>query len=283
MTISAFDAAIAAAAQATDLTKATKGGGDFQPPAEGPCGLRFVGYVETGLHASTFQGVEKKSPQAHFMFELSGPKHAPREHDGKKYPHIITFSLSVSRNEKAGYFKLFQRLNYDGSARIFPQLLGREYLGRVVHRKYAKRGEDKAKPETWTGVSSELKTKEDGFLITAPRREIIDDDTGMPTGEYRKVTVPQAISPIQVFIWDFPCAEHWASIYREGEFAELKDEKTGAVIRPARSRNVLQEECMAALNFAGSPLASMLAGAQDALPETAPSADKDDLFEDIPL
>lgn len=283
MNFADFQADIQAAAEHTDLTKPTKGGGgDYQPPAEGPCGLRFVGYVETGIHTSSFQGVEKKTPRAHFFFELSGPRHQPREHDGKKYPHIISFDLSVSRNDKASYFKLFAKMNYDGAARIFPQLLGREYLGKVVHRKYAKRGEDKGKPETWTGVSPELSVKGEGFTITAPRREVTDDATGMPTGEYRKVTIPAAISAPQILIWDNPSAAQWASIYREGEYPAITDDK-GTVARPARSKNVLQEEALAALNFPGSPLQRLLQGAQEVAPPPVAEEKADDMFGDCPF
>ena len=38
------------AAQTTDMTQAQTGGGDYVPPAAGPCRLRLVGYVETGSH-----------------------------------------------------------------------------------------------------------------------------------------------------------------------------------------------------------------------------------------
>lgn len=91
MTNAAVQAAIAAAAAQTDMTKAQKGGegGGYTPPAEGLCRLRFVGYIECGKHHD--EKYNKTRERVKLIFELSGPKHAPKElEDGTKLPHRIT-------------------------------------------------------------------------------------------------------------------------------------------------------------------------------------------------
>ena len=94
-----------------DLTQAQSGGGDYTPPAEGATRLRFVGYYEKGIHTTVYNGAQKTKPRAIFVFELSGPKHPPREHEGKLYPQTIRFTEVVGRHEKNGYMKLFSAMS----------------------------------------------------------------------------------------------------------------------------------------------------------------------------
>ena len=47
------------AKNAVNMQEAQKGGGDYTPPAEGACFLRFVAYIELGKQKSTYKGETK--------------------------------------------------------------------------------------------------------------------------------------------------------------------------------------------------------------------------------
>ena len=67
-----------AAATGTNMTVATAGGGgDFVPPAAGPCRLRFVSYIEIGKQKGQFQGKPTVKDKVQLVFELSGKQHMP--------------------------------------------------------------------------------------------------------------------------------------------------------------------------------------------------------------
>ena len=96
-----FAAAIAAAKEkGPDMTKAVEGGGEYTPPAAGVTQLRFVAYIEVGKHERTIKGQKKVENRVFLGFELSGPKHPPRE-DGT--PHVIFVERSLSLNVKAHF------------------------------------------------------------------------------------------------------------------------------------------------------------------------------------
>jgi hypothetical protein len=61
----------------------------------------------------------------------------------------------------------------------------------------------------------------------------------------------------------------WDSLFIDGEYPERKDEKTGAVISPAKSKNVIQNKIRSAKNWATSPLSAIVAagGATPDLPD----------------
>ena len=241
-----FASDINAVAAEMDMTKPTQGGGDYTPPAAGPCRLRFVGYVEIGSHLKKgFQGApDKVKPQARAFFEVSGPKHPPVERDGKRFPcAIVELRLDISLNEKAGFKKLFDRLNYKGTATHIALLLGEGFRGNLVHREY--KGTD-GKPR----IALELKTAE-GWQIFPPRVEDAE------TGEMREVQVAPALTPLKCLLWSRPTRQQWESINIPGEYPAVLGED-GSVIRPARSKNYLQELCRAAENYEGSALQALL-------------------------
>lgn len=227
-------------------------GGDYTPPAEGFCLLRFIAYVELGKQKGTFKGVPNVKDKVQLVFELSGPKHPPEERDGVKYPHRITIEENLSLNEKARFFKLFRTMNYKGEAQHMVQLLGEAYKGRVIHRKY-KRKDGKE------GIAVELFDKDAGaFTVAPPRSNVVDQDTGMETGEVRVINVPPPISTLKGFVWALADMDQWASLFIEGEYPERKNEK-GEVVAAAKSKNVLQNTIKAATNFKGSPIYTLLA------------------------
>lgn len=238
-------AAIAAkaAAEGQGQTVAKAGGGDYKPLASGPCRLRFVGYMELGKVTGEYQGKPKPKHRVWLLFEVSGPKHPPREFDGVKYPNIITCKENLSLSDKANFFKLFTRMNYAGKAQHMAQLLGEAYKGEIYHREW--KGAD-GQPR----IEAELRNK-DGYSIQPPRVE--DPETG----DYIQLKVEPQMAPTRCLIWDYADKDQWASIFIDGEYA-AKTDKDGKVVAPAKSKNIYQAAAMQAENFEGSVLQQML-------------------------
>lgn len=275
--LSAIQAAVAAvAAVSQDETVAQSfGGGDYEPPAEGICFARFVGYVETGKHEGRpYQGrAAKVTDEVQVIFELGGKKHAPRElDDGTKLPHRITIKLNKSLSERATYFKLFKQLNYNGTAKVMPELLGQGYIARVYHKTVV--GQD-GKERVYAG----LRDPDTGaFSFKPPVKEDVE------TGESVPLKVPEALSEFRFFSFGAPSLEQWANVYIDGEYPERTDDN-GKVIAPAKSKNVFQDRIKAALNFEGSAIAELLEQANldpGALPEEADTPDEPDEPEAAP-
>lgn len=235
-----------AVAEGADQTKAVAGGGDYEPPAAGPCLVRFIGYVEIGKQKTSYKGVPGVKEQVELIFELVGKRHPPREaSDGTKIPHRISVTESYSLNEKANFFKLFQRMNYRQDAQHIVQLLGEGFKAEVVH-------------DVWKGKDGKERTtavlrNASGYTIAPPRKEDEDSETG-----WVDVAVPSAVSDLRCFLWQQADLNQWASLYIEGEYPERKDDKTGAVIAPAKSKNVFQNKIKSAVNFRGSPIELLL-------------------------
>jgi len=234
------------AATAADLTKPNAGGGDFEPPQEGPTRLRLVSYIETGVHTTKSAFGEKRKPRAELSFELSGPKHEPKKlDDGTLIPFRVNVKTIVGTHVKNGYIQLFNMMNTDGAAKNFVDMvLEYAWRGVVSHYKYKGRdGKDR--------VLAQLKDK--GAF------QIFDTTFSDPeTGDTRKVSVPPAISTPRVFLWDYPDLDQWDSIKIEG----VRDDGT--------SKNYIQEKIKSAENFVGSPIYNLLieAGRAD---ETVPA------------
>jgi hypothetical protein len=245
--------ALAAAAAAVSNQTVAKAGGDFDNTVpEGNCRMRFTQYVELGKQKGTFQGKPVVKNKVLLGFELSGPKHQPRvTDDGKKIPWMMYIEETLSSSSKANFFKLLTVMNYTGAARHMSELLGNSFLGTIVHRAFPKRGEDKGKPETWTGKAAELRPKGGSYTIRPPRVEDVE------TGDWKDVPVDEPISALRLFIWDLADMDQWGSIFIEGEWDERKDDK-GAVISPKRSKNKLQIQIANAENFAGSTMDLLL-------------------------
>lgn len=235
----AVNATVATSANMTEASKG--GGGEYVPPAAGPCQLRLVGYIETGAHDDEYDGKPKTTYEVQLVWELSGPNHQPKVlEDGTKLPYRMTTYLSASSrgyhaplSDKAALFKLFQRLNYDGKATHFAQLVGKGFLGTVSHYKDGK-GQTRAS----------LKTKADGFQIQPPRFANPIDGTIVD------VNVAPPISELRVFLWNAApefIGPMWDSLYIPGEYPAEGD-------RPAKSKNIFQDKIKSAKNFKDSPI-----------------------------
>ena len=254
------------------------GGGEYTPPPEGLARVRFVGYIEVGTRVKKVQGKpDQVQHTVHLIFELHGKNYEPKElDDGTKIAPKITVKLNHSLNEKAAYFKLFQRMNYEGKAKHFSQLLGGAYLANVNHFKFK---DDKGKEV----VIANFRGQDGGLTIRPPRVEQMDEETGDVVTKL--VPVPAALSPIRLFVWNAAPAlikPMWDSLYIPGDEGKEGDKEH-------RTRNVHQKEVKLALNFEGSPIAEYLAAGgelvleQTAVNETksAAKADADDPLNDV--
>lgn len=228
-----------------DQSVAKKGGGDREVAAAGPGLCRFVAYIETGKQVKKFQGKDTVYEEVILVFELVGKRHPPTVlEDGTVLPHRVTVREKLSLNEKANFFKLFNRLNYKQTAKHLAELLGEGFKCEVVHDK-------------WTGRDGKERVditlrNEAGYTLAPPRKEDEDSETG-----WVDVAVPPATSDLRLFLWQHADLDQWASLYIEGEYPERKDDK-GNVTAPARSKNTFQNRIVGAKNFEGSVIHELL-------------------------
>ena len=218
-----------------DLNEAVKGGGGGRLLPEGYAFGRLVEYIEFGNQPQEFQG-QVKAPALEFTlgFALTGEGY--QNDDGTPYV-VRTYNTALSRNEKARAFKLFKALNWKGTAKSFAQLLGETFLVKI-----------KQVPKSKTDPKIVSRIDLDGFLPP------LDPVTRQP---YPVAEAPDDM--YRLFLWSRPTKEAWDSLYIEGEYE-------------GKSKNRIQEQILAALDFQGSPLQQLLmASGVTALPTAAPA------------
>lgn len=256
------------AAQTEDQTE-TKTGGDFEyTPAPAGVGVaRFVEYIELGMaKQKPYQGKPKADAEmVRLTFELLSAKNIREiEVDGvkRKVADRITLTLNKNFGEKAKFKKLFNKMVYgrDG-IKHFAQMLGQPFLVTITHNKDEK---DEKK------VYANLNDAEGNYLIGAPRMQTKDADplAGTPA-EFADISskVPEALTPLRIFLWDNPTKETWDSLFIDGT-RTVKDDKG---VEKEVSKNWLQERIKSATNYGGSALEQLLAGVAD-LPGTEAEA-----------
>ncbi len=218
-----------------DLNEAVKGGGGGRLLPEGYAFGRLVEYIEFGNQPQEFQG-QAKAPALEFTlgFALTGQGY--QNDDGT--PYIVrTYNTALSRNEKSRAFKMFKALNWKGTAKSFAQLLGETFLVKI-----------KQVPKSKTDPKIVSRIDLDGFLPP------LDPVTRQP---YPIAEAPDEM--YRLFLWSRPTKEAWDSLYIEGEYE-------------GKSKNRIQEQILAALDFQGSPLQQLLmASGVTALPTAAPA------------
>ena len=218
-----------------DLNEAVKGGGGGRLLPEGYAFGRLVEYIEFGNQPQEFQG-QAKAPALEFTlgFALTGQGY--QNDDGTPYV-VRTYNTALSRNEKARAFKLFKALNWKGTAKSFAQLLGDTFLVKI-----------KQVPKSKTDPKIVSRIDLDGFLPP------LDPVTRQP---YPIAEAPDDM--YRLFLWSRPTKEAWDSLFIEGEYE-------------GKSKNRIQEQILAALDFQGSPLQQLLmASGVTALPTAAPA------------
>lgn len=217
-----------------NMNEAQKGGGGRFLP-EGYAIGRLCEYIEFGNQPQEYEG-KAKEPAAEFRLGFALVGKGYENDDGTPYV-VRTFNIAESRNDKAKAFKLFKKLNWDGTKKNFAQLLGQHFLVKIVH------------VENKTTKKKSSRIDLDGFL--PPMDQLSKSPYPVPE-------LPEELW--KLFLWDRPTMAGWDSLKIEGE----KDD--------GGSKNYIQEQILAALNFDGSPLQQLLLGANIALPEAAPAA-----------
>lgn len=252
------------ASQLVDMTETKTGGGGRGLLPTGTAIVRLSTYIEFGKHVETFAGQAKPATlQFKLGFRIVGGGGKNKEGKGEKYvqadgnlPYISDFfNTAMSQHEKSTAVKYFNALNRVGNkATHFVQKVAEQCLYTVPISVVSKNGK-------------EYNAIDFSNLQPALNAEF---------EEYANTDMPQLKDEhIQVFLWDSPTKEMWDSIYIEGQWDAKKDD-SGKVTQPAKSKNFLQEKCLSAVDFEGSPLQLLLQeiGADYTVPELPTTPDE---------
>lgn len=251
-----------AASESVNLSEASKGGGGgATPPNAGTCIATLVGYIELGLRVKKgYKGApDKKMRKARFIFELAGGTNPHTVTEGDN-PVKIAKRINVNvwlpaagkaPSEKSGLYKVMSALNHakDPSIKIPAQLLGKHVKVIVSQEKFTNDAGEEI-------VYGSIGSANDGFRIT-PATIDLTDEAGMPTGEVRLIPAPEVVSIQRCFLWDYASQAMWDSLFIEGEY-EAQEAADGKPAKPAKTKNVIQEEIKQALDWIGSPMQQIL-------------------------
>lgn len=210
--------------------------GKYEPPAEGPCLLRLVGYIEVGKRNVNYMGQQKDVEKVKLVFEVFGPKYEPRKIGDELVPIRVTVLENLSMFERSNFRKkLFEPMrNGDPGIKHMAQMLGKPFRGHLYHKQ--------------TGAGRTIATLQNpttkDYTIGPP---VFSDPV---SGETRTLEVPPAVSPLRCFIWDQADKKMWDSIYIPGT--------TGN-----RSNNIFQEDIKQAVNYKGSHVQRIAEGGDD--------------------
>lgn len=237
----AIMAAAAAAAERDDQTEASAGFERVVAP-EGFTPARFVSYIETGKHVTTFEGKPKPpADEVKLTFELLGEQHK-REFEvegvNKVAYNTINLTLTKSKSDKSGFYKLLMKM-VSGRSGIgqMAQMLGEGFVIKITHNK------------SKDGKKTYANMKTDAWDISPPIM------TNPITNEVTQVPVPEATREMQMFIWDAPEQWMWDDLFIDGTYTRKDGDKEVEV-----SKNFLQGRCYEATNFEGSPLQALIGG-----------------------
>lgn len=233
-----------AAVATVNMAEVSKGGGGARRllPA-GFALVRFCRYIEFGKHAREYQG-QAKTPMMNVRLGLAlwgdtnpaggDPKDRPDDlfhtinDKGEQVPTILnSFDMTLGNNEKSKTKIAFDRMNYKGLAKSFPELLGEAFIVPILRKK---------------GKAADAKEYNmiDWANLLPPFDQISKQPYNIPA---------VADDQYQLFLWEMPTKETWDELFIEGT-----NEKTG------KSKNFLQAKCIEALDFKGSSLEALLGG-----------------------
>lgn len=237
------------AAEMEDQSVAEEGG-DFEyelPPAGVTVG-RLVEYIELGKFAQKpYQGKSKPpAEEVRLTFELLSPAKNIHEYEveGEKRRRADRISVQLTKKlgERAGFKRLFDKMRYGREdKRHMAQMVGEAFIITVVHNKSENNG------KTYANIANVSKAGRD-WLIQPPFT--IDPISGVKTN----YPVPEALSPLKVFIFNSPTKGSWDSLFVDGT-RTVKDE---AGKETEQSKNWIQERILSSLGFKGSALELML-------------------------
>lgn len=218
------------------------GGGSRRLLPQGFALARFCRYIEFGKHAREYQG-QAKTPMMNVRLGVAlwgdsnpqggDPKDRPDDlfhfinDKGEAVPTILnSFDMTLGNNEKSKTKIAFDRMNYKGLAKSFPELLGEAFIVPILRKKG--KGPD---------------GKEYNMIDWANLLPPFDQISKQP------YPVPElADDQYQLFLWEMPTKETWDELFIEGTNDKGK------------SKNFLQAKCIEALDFKGSPLEALLGG-----------------------
>lgn len=244
--------------QLVDMTVVKSGGGSRGLLPVGTALVRLSSYIEFGKHIQEFNGQKKPAAlQFKLGFCIVGGGGLNQEGKPEKYvqadgqfPFISTWDTAMSQHEKAKAVKYFKALNRVGNkATHFVQKVAEQCIYKL-------------------DVGVETKNGKEYNTYDFTNLQVALDAEFNPYTNENTPTLDE--SHIQVFLWEQPTPEMWKSIHIEGQW-EAQTDASGQVTKPAKSKNFLQEKCIAAIDFEGSPLQLMLQeqGAGYTVPELA--------------
>jgi hypothetical protein len=218
----------------------------YAPPKRGQAWARLVGYFETGKHE--YAGSEEALDTVELHFELSGPNHPPiKINGGWLGPVRISVTEILRLDCTSRYRTLFDQMNYAHKARHMAELLGDAFVVEIFHRK------SKDGKKTYATMKGNKDTLPVGNGYSIRGTSVQDPLTGKPVS----IPVPEPITEIKAFMWDLADMDDWNSIFIEGKYDDRTDEKT-KVVTPGKSKNVIQNKIMSAVNWKNHPLSKGL-------------------------
>lgn len=252
-----------------DQTIDTGGGFERIVTPKGTYPSRLVGYVEVGLRkGGSYQGKDKPDyQQAWLFFELLGKKLAREIGEGDEKRTIYPVHLeriAIKNGDRANFTKLLKKMDYGRGNTHMGLMLGEGFRVGIVHKVDAK--DDK---KIWANIKND-----EGYLVSGPFVEVVDDETGESTT--KKVRVPEQTVAERALLWDDPTMDQWESIFIDGSYTKKADDGTEEEV----SKNYIQEACLSAEDFEGSPLQALLASQEMTLPDTIDDDGEDDVIDD---
>lgn len=250
------------ATELLDFNNIQTGGGRGLLP-KGTAFIRPISYVEYGTQKQReFEGKTKDpTPTFEICFAIVGGAGQNEKGESEKYvleegnyPVIKSYEKPISLFEKSASIRIHKALNRVGNkCSHMVQKLAESplYQINITHEVPTK------------GVNAGKTVAKFDLTTLAPAFDSI-------RGEAVQMPVLDK-SKIQAFLWDKPTLAQWDSIHITGQWDAQVDEATGAIKRPARSKNFIQEKIMMALNFEGSKIQKLLQGANRDVALNAPS------------
>ena len=249
-----------------DLNNIQTGGGRGLLP-KGTAFVRPISYVEYGIQKQReFKGVTKDpAPMFEICFAIVGGSGVNLEGKPEKYvleegnfPVIKSYEKPISLFEKSQCIGIHKALNRVGNkcSHMVQKLAESPLYQLSITHEVAETGANAGK----TVARFDLRTLQPAF------DSIRGEEVQMPQLDKSK---------IQAFLWDKPSLGQWDSIHIAGQWDAQVDEKTGAIKKPAQSKNFIQEKIMSALNFEGSKIQKLLQADNRDVALAAPSIEVD--------
>ena len=216
-----------------DMNQTQKGGGERKVFPEGTTLARLVGVIELGKRPVEFQG-QAKTPQPHVMLQFAMFSQGYTYDDEGKQPGVIaTPDMTLTFTDKSKVKKLFQRMNYKGTAKHFAEMLGEAFLISVKHNK-----------------------KEDKVYVNLDLDSILPPLEPISKQPYQVPEAPE--SYYRLLLWNSPTQQQWDSL-------TVKDSEGKPI-----ENQWLHKKVTEALDYNESALYVLLHGAMPTLATAVP-------------